>query len=178
MHNYTPLVTSGNDRNKQAFNSIKPSQTGINRNKYTFCTISLLYPTMHLYLWFNYKTKNVKKKGATLYLHAFEKTLCQTYKELPELLKSAGTKRKTIMPVQVFPESITKNSHEFLLENGGTLSTPVMQECHRYNFVCFEAANLQGPKIFQERVLFCLPVHKMMRRKELFSLKKGGYFKH
>jgi hypothetical protein len=82
------------------------------------------------------------------------------------------------MPVQVFPESITKNSHEFLPENGGTLATSMKQECHRDNFFCFENANLQGLKIFQERVLFCLPVHKMMRRKELFSLKKGGYFKH
>ncbi len=31
LHNYTPLVISGND--KKAANIIKPKQTGINRNK-------------------------------------------------------------------------------------------------------------------------------------------------
>jgi hypothetical protein len=31
MNNYTPLVISGNDKNKQL--TIKPTQTGINRNK-------------------------------------------------------------------------------------------------------------------------------------------------
>jgi hypothetical protein len=35
MFNYTPLVIGGADKNKQLTN-IKPTQTGINRNKLTF----------------------------------------------------------------------------------------------------------------------------------------------
>jgi hypothetical protein len=38
MNNYTPLVICRNDKNKQ-LTIIKPMQTGINRNKYTFCII-------------------------------------------------------------------------------------------------------------------------------------------
>jgi hypothetical protein len=48
--------------------------------------------SIHLCHWCDCKTKNVEKKGAT-YKHSV-KTLCQTYKELPELLKSDGIKRK------------------------------------------------------------------------------------
>jgi hypothetical protein len=37
MHNYTPLLISGNNKNeKYAINIIKPTQTGINRNKTLF----------------------------------------------------------------------------------------------------------------------------------------------
>jgi hypothetical protein len=36
INNYTPLVISRNGKNKQP-NIVKPTQTGINRNKYTFC---------------------------------------------------------------------------------------------------------------------------------------------
>jgi hypothetical protein len=35
---YTPLVIRGTSKNKQ-LTIIKPTQTGINRHKYTFCTI-------------------------------------------------------------------------------------------------------------------------------------------
>jgi hypothetical protein len=38
MNKYTPLVISMNDKNKQ-LTIIKPTQTGINRNKYTFSII-------------------------------------------------------------------------------------------------------------------------------------------
>ncbi len=38
-----PLVISG-DWQKYAANIIKPAQTGINRNKYTFCTKKSLEP--------------------------------------------------------------------------------------------------------------------------------------
>jgi hypothetical protein len=38
MNNYTPLVVSRNDKNKQLA-IIKPKQTSINRNKDTFCII-------------------------------------------------------------------------------------------------------------------------------------------
>ncbi len=41
--NYTPLVIRGTSKNKQ-LTIIKPTQTGINRNKWTFCTIKSLEP--------------------------------------------------------------------------------------------------------------------------------------
>jgi hypothetical protein len=43
VFNYTPLVIGGTDKNKQ-LTIIKPIQTGINRNKWTFCTIKSLEP--------------------------------------------------------------------------------------------------------------------------------------
>ncbi len=47
LFNYTPLVIGGTDKNKQ-LTIIKPTQTGINRNKYTFCTIKSLEPIKNL----------------------------------------------------------------------------------------------------------------------------------
>ncbi len=43
LFNNTPLVIRGTSNNKQ-LTIIKPKQTGINRNKYTFCTIKSLEP--------------------------------------------------------------------------------------------------------------------------------------
>jgi hypothetical protein len=43
LFNNTPLVIRGTGKNKQ-LTIIKPTQTGINRNKYTFCTIKSLEP--------------------------------------------------------------------------------------------------------------------------------------
>ena len=43
MFNYTPLVIGGADKNKQLTN-IKPTQTGINRNKWTFWIIKSSEP--------------------------------------------------------------------------------------------------------------------------------------
>ncbi len=43
MIKYTPLVISWNDKNKQLTSSM-PTQTGINRNKETFCIIKSLEP--------------------------------------------------------------------------------------------------------------------------------------
>jgi hypothetical protein len=43
MFNYTPLVIRGADKNKQLAN-IKSTQTGINRNKWTFWIIKSLEP--------------------------------------------------------------------------------------------------------------------------------------
>ncbi len=40
MHNYTPLVLAG--MTKEATNIIKPTETRINREKYTFCVIKSL----------------------------------------------------------------------------------------------------------------------------------------
>jgi hypothetical protein len=47
LFNYTPLVIGGTDKNKQ-LTIIKPTQTGIHRNKYTFCTIKSLEPIKNL----------------------------------------------------------------------------------------------------------------------------------
>jgi hypothetical protein len=41
---YTPLVIRGTDKNKQ-LTVIKPTQTGINRNKYTFSILKSLEPS-------------------------------------------------------------------------------------------------------------------------------------
>jgi hypothetical protein len=43
MFNYTPLVIRRTSKNKQ-LTIVKPTQTGIYRNKYTFCTIKSLEP--------------------------------------------------------------------------------------------------------------------------------------
>ncbi len=43
MNNYTPLVIGGAEKNKQLTN-IKPTQTGINRNKLTFLIIKSSEP--------------------------------------------------------------------------------------------------------------------------------------
>ena len=43
LFNYTPLVIRGTDKNKQ-LTIAKPMQTGINRNKYTFCIIKSSEP--------------------------------------------------------------------------------------------------------------------------------------
>jgi hypothetical protein len=47
LFNYTPLVIGGIDKNKQ-LTIVKPTQTGINRNKYTFCILKLLEPLKNL----------------------------------------------------------------------------------------------------------------------------------
>jgi hypothetical protein len=39
LFNYTPLVIGGTDKNKQLTN-FKPTETGINRNKYTFAVLN------------------------------------------------------------------------------------------------------------------------------------------
>ncbi len=41
MNNYTPLVIEGADKNKQLTN-MKPTQTGINRNKWTFLNYKII----------------------------------------------------------------------------------------------------------------------------------------
>jgi hypothetical protein len=43
LFNYAPLVIGGTDKNKQLA-IIKPTQTGINRNKWTFCNIKSSEP--------------------------------------------------------------------------------------------------------------------------------------
>jgi hypothetical protein len=43
LFNYTPLVLEGTDKNKQ-LTIIKPMQTGINRNKQTFCIMKSSEP--------------------------------------------------------------------------------------------------------------------------------------
>ncbi len=43
LFNYTPLVIRGTDKNKQ-LSIVKPTQNGINRNKYTFCLLKSLEP--------------------------------------------------------------------------------------------------------------------------------------
>jgi hypothetical protein len=43
LFNNTPLVNRATSNNKK-LTIIKPTQTGINRNKYTFCTIKSLEP--------------------------------------------------------------------------------------------------------------------------------------
>jgi hypothetical protein len=43
MYNYTLLVIRGTDKNKQ-LTIVKPTQNGINRNKYTFCVLKSLEP--------------------------------------------------------------------------------------------------------------------------------------
>ena len=43
LFNYTPLVNRRTSKNKQ-LTIVKPTQTGIYRNKYTFCTIKSLEP--------------------------------------------------------------------------------------------------------------------------------------
>jgi hypothetical protein len=40
---YTQLVIRGTDKNKQLI-IVKPTQNGINRNKYTFCVLKSLEP--------------------------------------------------------------------------------------------------------------------------------------
>ncbi len=67
MHNYTPLVIRGNF--KKTFNIIKPVQTLINCQKYTFCV------TKSLELLTNWKTGRVpyvgvKAKTITMYIKA------------------------------------------------------------------------------------------------------------
>jgi hypothetical protein len=47
LFNYTPLVVGGTDKNKQ-LTIIKPTQTGINRNKSTFCIIKSSEPLKNL----------------------------------------------------------------------------------------------------------------------------------
>jgi hypothetical protein len=47
MYNYTPLVLGVADKNKQLTN-IKPTQTGINRNKYTFYVLKSVKPLKNL----------------------------------------------------------------------------------------------------------------------------------
>jgi len=47
MFYYTPLVIGGADKNKQLTN-IKPTQTGINRNKYTFYVLKSVKPLKNL----------------------------------------------------------------------------------------------------------------------------------
>ncbi len=49
-HNYTPLVISRNNKIKQ-LTIIKPMQTGINREKYTFCNIKSLEHLKKLIKW-------------------------------------------------------------------------------------------------------------------------------
>jgi hypothetical protein len=41
LFNYTPLLVGGTDKNKQ-LTIIKPTQTGIKRNKSTFCIIKII----------------------------------------------------------------------------------------------------------------------------------------
>jgi hypothetical protein len=43
LFNYTPLVIEGSDKNKQ-LTIAKPTQTGMNRNKYTFLIIKSSKP--------------------------------------------------------------------------------------------------------------------------------------
>ena len=47
LFNNTLLVFRGTSKNKQ-LTIIKPTQTGINRNKYTFCTVKSLEPLKNL----------------------------------------------------------------------------------------------------------------------------------
>jgi hypothetical protein len=47
LFNYTPLVIRGTDKNKQLTIN-KPTQNGINHNKYTFCVLISLDPLKKL----------------------------------------------------------------------------------------------------------------------------------
>ncbi len=43
MYNYTPFIIGGADKNKQ-LTIVKPTQTGINRNKWTFWIVKSSEP--------------------------------------------------------------------------------------------------------------------------------------
>jgi hypothetical protein len=59
LFNYTPLVIRRTSKNKQ-LTIVKPTQTGIYRNKYTFCTIKSLEPLK------NSNTSRVPQLGQVL----------------------------------------------------------------------------------------------------------------
>ncbi len=64
MNKYTPLVISRNDKNELSI--IKPTQTGSNRNKLTFCIIKSTEPLK------NRKTSRVPWLGSSVHF-------CQTF---------------------------------------------------------------------------------------------------
>ncbi len=61
LFNYTPLVNRGTHKNKQ-LTIVKPTQNGINRNKYTFSVLKSWEPPK------NSKTSRVPQLGQVLYI--------------------------------------------------------------------------------------------------------------